>query len=109
MATEPLPPELTPRVAETLRLIRELRNPNRAELASKLKCSPNTAAQYTAELRTAGLIYPSSSGRFARWRCTADGAEPPPPPAPKPHPPALLEQVSSVWHYAQRCARKENT
>lgn len=107
MATEA--PRFTPRVAETLRLVREMRNPNRTELASRLGCSPNTAAQYTAELRLAGLIYPTSAGRFARWRCTADGAEPlpPSPSTPKPHPPALLEQVSSVWHYAQRCARKE--
>lgn len=105
---------LTPRAAETLRLVRELRNPNRTELASRLGCSPNTAAQYTAELRAAGLIHPTSAGRFARWRCSMETT----PPLPKPRstrtqasapaePSRLLEQVSSVWHYAQRCARKE--
>jgi DNA-binding transcriptional MocR family regulator len=103
MATEA--PELTPRVTETLRLVRELRNPNRAELASKLGCSPSTAAQYTAELRSAGLIYPSSSGRFARWRCTDDQPTPAHPPRPDaPYPPALLTQAPSIWGYARRCA-----
>lgn len=104
MVTEPSS-ELTPRAAETLRLIRELRNPNRAELASKLKCSPNTAAQYTAELRTAGLIYPSSSGRFARWRCIEDQPAAPARSRPDgPYPPALLTQAPSIWGYARRCA-----
>jgi predicted transcriptional regulator len=57
---------LVPRVAQTLLLIREMRNPNRAELASKLGCSAQTVGVYTAELRAAGLIAPSSAGRFAR-------------------------------------------
>jgi DNA-binding transcriptional MocR family regulator len=90
---------LVPRVAETLRLIRELRNPNRAELASKLGCSPSTAAAYTAELRARGLIVPSSAGRFARWRLVEEPVKAKAGPAPR-----LLEQTSSVWHYAQRCA-----
>lgn len=97
-------PELTPRVAETLRLVRELRNPNRTELASRLGCSPSTAAQYTAELRHAGLIYPSSSGRFARWRC-ADGQPTSvrPPRTQAPSAPDLLAQAPSIWGYARRC------
>jgi hypothetical protein len=90
---------LVPRVEQTLRLIRELRNPNRTELASKLGCSPSTAAVYTAELRARGLIVPSSAGRFARWRLVEEPGKAQAGPAPR-----LLEQASSVWHYAQRCA-----
>lgn len=86
---------LLPRVAQTLRLIRELHNPNRAELASKLGCSPHTVGVYTAKLRAEGLIAPSSTGRYARWRVVGAG---------KGKPPRLLEQASSVWHYAQRCS-----
>lgn len=100
--------KLVPRVAETLRLIQELRNPSRAELAARLGCSPNTVSQYTTELRLAGLIYPSGTGRFARWSCTT---APSPPPVKMPPvkalvatPLRLLEQVNSVWHYARRCA-----
>lgn len=92
--------KLTPRAAETLRLVRELRHPTRAELASRLGCAPATAAQYTAELRVAGLIHPIGVGRHARWCC---GPEPKPT-ASAPVSPPSIEQVSSIWHYARRCA-----
>lgn len=91
MVTEPL----TPRAAQTLRLVRELRNPNRTELASRMGCSPATVGVYTTELRAAGLIAPSSQGRYARWRAVEPR---------RAEPPRLLQQATSVWHYARRCA-----
>lgn len=107
MATNDTPEgRLVPRVAQTLRLIRELRNPNRAELASRLGCSAQTVGVYTAELRAAGLIAPSSAGRFARWRALEVEKA-----SNKPRggsAPRLLEQASSVWHYAQRCLAHNN-
>lgn len=98
MATErPTPADeatLPPRAAQLLQLVRELRNPNRTELASRMGCSPATVGVYTTELRAAGLITPSSPGRYARWRAVN---------ITKTAPPRLLEQATSVWHYARRC------
>jgi hypothetical protein len=48
------------------------------------------------------VAWATSSGRFARWKTDKPFAEPKTPPRVAP---VSIEQVSSIWHYAARCAR----
>lgn len=89
------------RELETLEIIRERQPVAMADIAYRLGVEAPTARTYLHNLRTAGMIVPSSSGRWARWRIA------PPPPPPPPDKEALqraIEQAASVWHYAHRIA-----
>jgi MarR-like DNA-binding transcriptional regulator SgrR of sgrS sRNA len=90
---------MTPRQAETLAIIQERQPVAMADVAHRLGCEGATARTYLHQLHQAGLIVPSSSGRWARWRIA------PPPKPPEPETVALrraIEQAPSIWHYAQR-------
>jgi hypothetical protein len=92
---------LRPRVADTLDIIHERQPVAMADIAYRLGCEAATAKTYLHQLHQAGLIVPSSRGRWARWRIA------PPPPPPEPDSVALqraIEQASSIWHYARRIA-----
>jgi len=87
------------RELETLEIVRERQPVAMADVAYRLNVGIPTARTYLHSLRVAGLIVPSSSGRWARWRIA------PPPPPPPPDGEALqraIEQAASVWHYARR-------
>jgi len=90
---------MTPRQTETLDIVRERQPVAMADVAFRLGCEPATARAYLHQLHQAGLIVPSSRGRWARWRIA-------PPPKPlEPETAALqraIQQASSVWHYARR-------
>jgi hypothetical protein len=90
---------MTPRQADTLAIVRERQPVAMADVAFRLGCESATARTYLHQLHQAGLIVPSSRGRWARWRIA------PPPPPPPPDSVALqraIEQASSIWHYARR-------
>jgi MarR-like DNA-binding transcriptional regulator SgrR of sgrS sRNA len=90
---------MTPRQAETLAIIQERQPVAMADVAHRLGCEGATARTYLHQLHQAGLIVPSSSGRWARWRIA------PLPKPPEPETVALrraIEQAPSIWHYAQR-------
>jgi len=92
---------MTPRQSETLEIIRERQPVAMADVAYRLGVDAPTAKTYLHQLHFAGLITPSSRGRWARWRVT------PPPPPPPPDSEALqraIEQAPSIWHYARRIA-----
>jgi len=90
---------MTPRQADTLAIVRERQPVAMADVAFRLNCESATARTYLSQLHQAGLIAPSSRGRWARWRIA------PPPPPPPPDSEALqraIKQASSIWHYARR-------
>jgi MarR-like DNA-binding transcriptional regulator SgrR of sgrS sRNA len=90
---------LRPRVADTLAIVLERQPVAMADVAYRLGCEAATAKTYLHQLHQAGLIVPSSRGRWARWRIA------PPPPPPEPDSVAMqqaIEQASSIWHYARR-------
>jgi DeoR/GlpR family transcriptional regulator of sugar metabolism len=90
---------MTPRQADTLAIVRERQPVAMADVAYRLGVDTATARTYLSQLHQAGLIVPSSRGRWARWRIA------PPPPPPEPDSVALqraIEQASSIWHYARR-------
>lgn len=90
---------MTPRQADTLAIVRERQPVAMADVAFRLGCEAATAKTYLHQLHQAGLIVPSSRGRWARWRIA------PPPPPPEPDEVAVLqaiEQVPSIWAYARR-------
>jgi hypothetical protein len=89
---------LRPRVAETLAIVRERQPVAMADVAYRLGCEAATAKTYLHQLHRAGLIVPSSSNRWARWRI----ATPPPPPPDSEALQRAIEQASSIWHYARR-------
>jgi hypothetical protein len=85
-------------VAETLAIVRERQPVAMADVAYRLGCEAATAKTYLHQLHRAGLIVPSSSNRWARWRI----ATPPPPPPDSEALQRAIEQASSIWHYARR-------
>jgi hypothetical protein len=90
---------MTPRQADTLAIVRERQPVAMADVAFRLGVDTATARTYLSQLHQAGLIVPSSRGRWARWRIA------PPPPPPEPDSVALqraIEQAPSIWHYARR-------
>jgi hypothetical protein len=90
---------MTPRQADTLAIVRERQPVAMADIAYRLGCEAATAKTYLHQLHQAGLIVPSSRGRWARWRI----APPPPPPPPDSEAlPRAIEQAPSIWHYARR-------
>jgi DeoR/GlpR family transcriptional regulator of sugar metabolism len=89
------------RELETLEIIRERQPVAMADVAYRLGVDASTAKTYLHQLHLAGLITPSSRGRWARWRTTPP---PPPPPADQEALQRAIEQAASVWHYAQRIA-----
>jgi hypothetical protein len=91
---------LRPRVAETLAIIRERQPVAMADVAYRLGVDAPTAKTYLHQLHLAGLITPSSRGRWARWRITPS----PPPPADQEALQGAIKQAASIWHYAHRIA-----
>lgn len=87
------------RELETLEIVRERQPVAMADVAYRLGVETPTAKTYLNNLRAAGMIVPSSSGRWARWRI----APPPPPPPPdEAAVKAAIVQAASIWHYARR-------
>jgi hypothetical protein len=89
---------MTPRQTETLAIVRERQPVAMADVAFRLGVDTATARTYLSQLHQAGLIVPSSRGRWARWRIA---------PLEQPEPEDLamqraIQQASSVWHYARR-------
>ena len=86
-------------VLEWLRLHQPCSN---AQIAERFQIAPATVTVHLMFLSQAGLAWSTGRGGHARWH--ADKPEP----KRKFQPDVLapvIEQVSSVWHYARRCAR----
>ena len=94
--------KLTARQEAILEFIRTHQPVSAAQVAERFECAPNTASVHLMALRQAGVAWATGIGRYARWHAAKPFAEPKTPP---PVPPPSIEQVSSIWHYAQRCAR----
>ena len=84
---------LTPRQQETLAAVERLQPVNRRTIARALHCREATASQHLDALRRAGLIRPSSVGRYSAWML----AEPRNTAAER-----AIVQAASVWEYARR-------
>ncbi len=98
----PLTDKLTARQQAILAYIRVHHPVSNAQVAKQFGISGNTAGVHLMALRHAGVAWATSSGRFARWKTDKPFTEPKTPPRVAP---VSIEQVSSIWHYAARCAR----
>ena len=98
----PLTEKLTARQQAILAYIRTHQPVSNAQVAKQFGISGNTAGVHLMALSHAGVAWATSSGRFARWKTDKPFAEPKTPPRVAP---VSIEQVSSIWHYAARCAR----
>ncbi len=98
----PLTEKLTARQQAILAYIRVHQPVSNAQVAKQFGISGNTAGVHLMALSHAGVAWAASSGRFARWKTDKPFAEPKNPPRVAP---VSIEQVSSIWHYAARCAR----
>ncbi len=94
--------KLTARQEAILEFIRVHQPVSAAQVAERFECAPNTAGVHLMALRHAGVAWPNNRGRTARWHAGKPFTEPKTPPAVAP---PSIEQVASIWHYAQRCAR----
>ncbi len=85
---------ITDRQKEVLRVVATRHPVSRGEIARKLNCSVPTAAQHLMVLRRKGLIESTGVGQHSKWvpaRRLGDQ-------------PREIEQASSIWEYARRCA-----
>ena len=96
--------KLTARQQAILEYIRTHQPCSNAQLAAQFQCAPSTVTVHLMYIRRAGKAWCTDSRSKPRWRADPPFAEPKPPKAPRVAPPSI-EQVSSIWHYAQRCAR----
>ncbi len=96
--------KLTARQQAILEFIRVHQPVSNAQVAKHFGISGSTAGVHLMALSYAGVAWATSSGRWARWKTDKPFAEPKTPPRVAP---VSIEQVSSIWHYAERCARVE--
>jgi hypothetical protein len=94
--------KLTARQQAILAYIRTYQPVSNAQVAKQFGISGNTAGVHLMALSHAGVAWATNSGRFARWKTDKPFAEPKTPPRVAP---VSIEQVASIWHYAERCAR----
>jgi DeoR/GlpR family transcriptional regulator of sugar metabolism len=94
--------KLTARQQAILAYIRAHQPVSNAQLAERFECAPATMTVHLMFIARAGLA--RSVGRAARARWLSDKPFTKPK-APPPVAPPSIEQVSSIWHYAARCAR----
>ena len=85
---------ITDRQKEALRVVTTRGPVSRSEVARKLKCTVPTAAQHLWALRRKGLIESTGIGQHGRWVPARRLGEQP----------REIEQASSIWEYARRCA-----
>jgi DNA-binding CsgD family transcriptional regulator len=94
--------KLTARQQAILEFIRVHQPVSNAQVAKHFGISGSTAGVHLMALSYAGVAWATSSGRWARWKTDKPFAEPKTPPRVAP---VSIEQVASIWHYAERCAR----
>lgn len=100
--SHPSAEKLTARQEAILEFIRVHQPVSAAQVAERFECAPSTAGVHLMALRHAGVAWPTKRGHTARWHAGKPFTEPKTPP---PVAPPAIEQVSSIWHYALRCAR----
>lgn len=88
---------LTPKQAAILAYIQKNQPVTNSQIAARFNITSSTVTVYVMHLRRAGRIWSSGSKSGSRWNAIPTEA----PPAARP----LIEQVASVWQYAQRCGR----
>lgn len=91
----PNPGSLTKHQQAVLEHIRQHQPIGLGAMATAFKSNPRTLGNHLRALRLAGLIQHEGPGRFTRWSVVRQESASPLKP---------IEQVSSVWHYARRCA-----
>lgn len=94
--------KLTARQQAILAYIRVHQPCTNAELAKQFDCAKSTITVHLMYIRRAGKVWCTDSKSKPRWRADPPFAEPKTPPRVAP---PSIEQVSSIWHYAARCAR----
>jgi len=94
--------KLTARQQAILAYIRTYQPVSSAQIAKHFGCSHSTAGVHLNVLRQAGRAWSSAYGPQSRWNADLPFAEPKNLPGVAP---VSIEQVSSIWHYAERCAR----
>lgn len=85
---------ITDRQKEVLRVVTTRGPVSRSEVARKLGCTVPTAAQHLMALRRKNLIEATGIGQHSRWVPAHRLGEQP----------REIEQASSIWEYARRCA-----
>lgn len=93
--------KLTARQKAILEFVRRHQPVSAAQVAKEFDCAPATASVHLLALRHAGVAWPTKRGQTARWGTDKPFSDPKNPPAVAP---PSIEQVSSIWHYARRCA-----
>lgn len=73
------------------------------QVAERFQIAPATATVHLMALAAAKVAWTTGGGSYARWHAGKPVAKPKFIPANVASP--VIEQVSSVWHYARRCAR----
>lgn len=92
----PNPGSLTKHQQAVLEHIRKHQPIAMGALSKAFGCCTQTMSNHTRALRLAGLIQHEGLGRWTRWSVVKSQPQ---------HTMAPIEQVSSVWHYARRCAQ----
>ena len=100
------PAKLTARQQAILEFIRVNQPVTNKQIAQHFECSPSTAGVHLMHIAHAGLARSVGHAARACWLADRPFTEPKTPP---PIAPPAIEQVSSIWHYAQRCARHART
>lgn len=96
------PEKLTARQQAILEFIRRNQPCTNKQIALQFGCAPSTVTVHLMFINRSGQIWRSGNKSGARWHADKPFTQPTTPPRVAP---PSIEQVASIWHYAQRCAR----
>lgn len=94
--------KLTARQQAILEFIRRNQPVTNKQISLQFGCAPSTTTVHLMFIHRTGLIWRKGDKSGARWHADKPFTEAKSPP---PVAPPSIEQVASIWHYAQRCAR----
>lgn len=98
------PEKLTARQQAILEFIRVHQPVTNRQISLQFGCAPSTTTVHLMFISRSGQIWRTGDKSGARWHADKPFTEPKSPP---PVAPPSIEQVSSIWHYALRCARHQ--
>lgn len=94
--------KLTARQQAILEFIRVNQPVTNKQISLQFGCAPSTTTVHLMFISRSNQIWRTGDKAKARWHADKPFSSPKTPP---PVAPPAIEQVSSIWHYAQRCAR----